>query len=124
VKRRRWSAAALVIVLGFPFGQGMVSLAHAALDHDHDDHLHHALETALHGHAHEEATPAHEHSFARADQDPALRVRASGGLHAAAAVTTPEPASAGPEWMRYYATVAAHGAGPPSISRRSPVLRI
>jgi hypothetical protein len=109
------------------FGHGLAVAAHLAFDVAHDDHDDHArdLEVMLHGHAHNEQTPRHEHGLAVFAQDPSL----SGPTKSVRVMPAPShiaPASAlAPHALSTMAaSVEAHGAGPPAAVRRSPILRI
>jgi hypothetical protein len=108
-------------------GQAAVA-AHIAIvhdDHDHDDADVHELEAVIHGHAHEPGTVAHEHRFSgptAASAFASVAKRVSRGASQAGPAYSTLTASDGPAILA--PIVAMHGAGPPLVLSRSPILRI
>jgi hypothetical protein len=123
---RRWSAALSMAAMTLPLGQGLFWLAMSAFhhEHDHEGHLHRALQAALHGHSHDDGVPAHGHFFPPASQDPATRGVGRDAWRVVSSVSGFDPAGEPRGLTRFSGIVESHGTGPPAVSRRSPVLRI
>jgi hypothetical protein len=125
VTKLRRRAVILLTVFVLPAGTGLIGVTHAAIEHDHQHEVATLLQTALHGHAHDETIPAHDHVLTSPEPPAALRVASLGttGNRIVAAVGFPANELAVP-LARVPRLIEAQGAGPPSVLRQSPVLRI